>query len=223
MCASYIASSDDALLGGRAQESARAPAGRSNTDIRPNTSSCKSSAGVLGRQPELGREPRRHREDLKAAVPCRRGAQLALGHRVQHLLRGRALRAEVHQTGQQHAGVQEHAHGHLLRSSSMSAATSTAGRLSAPAVGRATSRFPTLTSRGPSATRSSLTPVSSSEISITVPGIEPGPLPDGRWDYQSTCLVDGCSHAIRLPSRGGRATFLWTAVLIENTALSPGA
>ena len=82
-----------------------------------------------------------------------RGFELLLGDPVQQFLRRRTLRAEVHQAGQQHAGVEEHRHGHRLRSSSTSAATSTTGRCSGSTTGRATSRPPTRTSRGPGATR----------------------------------------------------------------------
>ena len=125
-----------------------------------------------------------------------------LGDRVKDRLGRRTLRPGVDETGEQDTGVKEDAHGHRLRSSSTSAAISTDGRASTAAVGLATSRLPTLTSRGRGATRSSRTPKSSTVISRTVPGGKTRTIPDAGGDHHAACLVDGRSHGISLPANG---------------------
>ena len=60
-----------------------------------------------------------------------------------------------------------------FRSSSTRVAMSIAGRSSRDTVGRATSRRPTLTRRGPAATRSMRIPTSSAVISTSEPAVRP--------------------------------------------------
>ena len=104
------------------------------------------------------------------------GGRLAdpfLGDQVKNGLRRGALWAEINQPGEQHAGIEEDAHGQRFRSSSTSAAISTAGRSSAGTVGRATRRRPTFTSRGAEAMRSRRMPSSSFVTSSSAPGDNP--------------------------------------------------
>ena len=107
-------------------------------------------------------------------MPSRRDiCELFFCDRVQHRLRGSALRAEIDNSREEHARVEEDFYGQRLRSSSINAAMSMAGLESEGAVGRATSRRPTLTSLGPEATRSILTAESSNVSSSSAPAESP--------------------------------------------------
>src|SRR5712692_4021702 len=126
------------------------------------------------RQPELGRQPRGHRIELQAAVPGGAAAgDLLFGDGMQKRLGRCALRTKVDEAGQQDARVEKDTYGHRLRSSSMSAATSTTGRACEAAVGRATVRRPTFTRRGPGATRCKRIPESSRVMSSSEPATSP--------------------------------------------------
>ena len=92
---------------------------------------------------------------------------------MQQRLRWSTLRPEIDQARQNDTRVQKDAHGQRFRSSSTRPATSTGGRSSRGTVGRATSRRPTLISRGPAATRSMRIPNSSVVISISDPAARP--------------------------------------------------
>jgi hypothetical protein len=102
----------------------------------------------------------------------RRRGNRSFGNRVHDRLSWSALRPEIQDASQQHAGV-EKGYGHRFRSSSTSAAMSRLVRVSFGAVGRATVRRPTFTSRGPGATRCSRMPNSSAETSSSAPALNP--------------------------------------------------
>ena len=126
------------------------------------------------------------------------GGEGLLGDAVHQRLRRGALRTEVDETSQQNARVEEDRQGHRLRSSSMSAATSTCRRASLGTVGRATSRRPTLIN---AARRDRLEPDAGfvrGHLDWRA-GHEPQPLPYGRRDNDAACLVNGSAHTIMLP------------------------
>ncbi len=137
-------------------------------------------------------------------MPRRRWRQhRLLRHGVHDRLRGSALRPEVDEAGEEYARVEEHVlldYGHRFRSSSTSAATSSAGRASAPTVGRATSRRPTFISRGPGGHALEANAEFLDGHLEHRPWREACPLTDRRRNYHSACLVNGCSHATIMPS-----------------------
>jgi hypothetical protein len=126
---------------------------------------------------------------LETAMPGGAGPrQPPLGNLVEQ--GGRALWPEVDQAGQQHAAVEKRLHGQRLRSSSTSAATSTAGRPPAGAMGRATSRRPTLSQPGPR--RDAFEPDAQLVDRHLQLGSrrQPRPVPDRRRDDHPAFLVD---------------------------------
>ena len=119
-----------------------------------------------------------------------------------HLLGGCALRSEVHQPCQQHAGVEEVArrYGHRFRSSSTSAATSTAGR-SSGAHGRPCHQ--PLAHAHQLRTGGHAFEPDAELVDRHLQdgaGLQTGALANRRGDDDPARLVDGRSHAISLPS-----------------------
>ena len=134
----------------------------------------KQQRSLGGGQSKFRREARGDREEFETAMP-RSGDpfEALLGDRMHERLGGGTLRPEVDKSCEEHARIEEDAHGQRLRSSSINAATSTFGRSPAPTVGRATRRRPTFTRRGRAAVRVRRRPNSSSVISSSDPGARP--------------------------------------------------
>ncbi len=156
---------------------------------------------VFGLDPVFGGQTRRHRKKFQATMPCcDQALYLLLGDRVEQRLGRRTLRPEIHQSRQQHAGIQKDVHGQRLRSSSISAAMSTRGRLSAADRGpghKTAAHFDQ-----PWRRRHAFHP----ETQIVLCDFElrawrqPCAFAEGRWNHHAACLVNGSSHAINIPS-----------------------
>lgn len=94
---------------------------------------------LTGRQPEFHRQPCGHRVKLQTAMPCGAGLPNTTGgDSVHDLLTRGDFRAKIHDTPEQHAGIEKTIgqRSQRSRSSSISAARSTFGNCSRGAVGR---------------------------------------------------------------------------------------
>ena len=145
----------------------RSRSGKSCTVIRSNTSFCSSSAASSGGQSKCRQAGASHRRKIRgrqcqavAAASSRFSAIVCIND-----CAGALCGPKSTQPGEQHAGIEEHAHGQRFRSSSMSAVMSTEGRSAAATVGLAMRRRPIFTRRGPAAVRVRRIPSSSSVIS----------------------------------------------------------
>jgi len=165
------------VAGGVGQES-RPAAGGKVQDLEPRQDfRFHQRARLLRLQPQPGGQPRGDRVELQAAVPGRHGgADGAADDGVEYPAGGERRLTQLDEPREQDGRVEEHRtfdYGHRLRSSSMSAATSMAGRSFFATVGRATSLPFTRTSVGGGVVAARRIPDSSTESSSLVPARSP--------------------------------------------------